>query len=93
MSYQIAILVVENKIFRDLIGLLSSTLAEAFPASGNTVRKWIIDYFEVKKIAFFNDLRYNCISRVYIYFDLWILFYQRVYIAVVIYYVDKVYKN
>ncbi len=51
VSYQITISAVENKTFRDLVNLLYSDLAEALPASGNTVRKWIIDYFEIKKVA------------------------------------------
>jgi len=52
VSYQIAVSVVENSVFRDLVGLHSITLAEALPASGNIVCKWITDYFEVKKTAF-----------------------------------------
>jgi len=52
VSYQIAVSAVKNSVFRDLIGLLLITLAEALPASGNTVYKWITDYFEVKKTVF-----------------------------------------
>ncbi len=49
VSYQIALSAVENNFFRDLLSLCSSNLAACLPKSASTVRKWIMEDYEMKK--------------------------------------------
>jgi hypothetical protein len=92
VSYQIALSAIENKAFRDLVALLSETLAGALPINGNTIRKWILNYYEARKAAFLANLQCNCISRIHIFFNLWTSPHQRAYMAVVIHYINRDYK-
>jgi hypothetical protein len=50
ISYQIAFLVVENECFRHLVRIAHASLAEMIP-TGNTIRRWILDLYERKKLS------------------------------------------
>jgi len=92
MSYQIAFSAIENKQFRDFITLLSKSLSELLPASGNTVRRWIIDIYEDRKAALIADVRHNAQSLIHVSFNLWTSPNSLAFMAVVIHYIDNNYK-
>ncbi len=92
MSYQIALSVIENKQFRDFIVFFSKSLFELLPASGNTIRRWIIDIYKDRKAAFIADVRYNAQNLIHVFFNLWTSPNSLAFITVVIYYINNNYK-
>ena len=93
VCYQVALSAVENQQFRDLIALCSASLVACLPSSGNTVRRWIIDSFEARKAAMITDIQSNINSAIHVSFDLWTSGNSLAFMAVVIHYIDKQYKN
>lgn len=92
VSYQISLAAVENHFFRDLLSLCSSNLAACLPKSANTVRKWIMEDYEMKKATLITDIQLNTESAINVSFDLWTSSNSLAFMAVVIHYIDKSYK-
>ena len=70
VSYQISLAAVENRFFRDLLSLCSSNLAACLPKSANTVRKWSMEDYEMKKATLITDIQLNTESAINVSFDL-----------------------
>ena len=88
VNYQIAFLVVENNFFRDLIYILSPSLAQLLP-SGNTIRKWIIAKYEEEKGRIKREIREDSLSNIHISFDLWTSTNQMAMMAIVAHYTNQ----
>jgi hypothetical protein len=93
VSYQIIFLIIENQQFRGLIVLYFVNLVAYLPSNDNIIRRWIMDSFEIRKAAMIADLQLNINSAVHVFFVLWISSNSLAFIAVIIYYIDKRYKN
>jgi hAT family C-terminal dimerisation region len=61
---------VESKWFRRFLGSLSPTLEGWIPRAGNTVKKWILAEFELRRERVKNRLHASK-SRIHLSFDLW----------------------
>lgn len=71
VHFQIALVAVENESFYQLLELLNPRVAALLPATGDTVRRWIIDAYEVYKCRIKRELHEQSISMIHISFDLW----------------------
>ena len=84
----LALSLVEVDEFRALIQLLNPGIYEFLYKSGNTIRKLIMDEFEVRKDVVRKELAY-ALSKIHISFDLWISPGQKDLIGVVAHYLLK----
>lgn len=91
IGYQIAFIAIENNFFRDLISVLSPTLATMLP-TGNTIRSWIMDEYDVKKAKLKSKLREDSVGLVHISFDLWTSPNAKALMAVVAHYTNRQYR-
>lgn len=91
--YQVALIAIENQAFRELLAILSKSLSELLPESGNTVRRWIMDLYETRKAQIIHDLRTDAASLIHVSFDLWTSPNSMAMMAVVCHYIDKSDKN
>jgi hypothetical protein len=67
---QLAFFMLENTVFRELIAFMSSGVAKHLPKASATLRKWIMEAYDDKKIALKEEIS-KSISRIHISFDIW----------------------
>jgi hypothetical protein len=66
----IALLMIENEYFRELLRCLNAALSNLLPAARSTVRGWIIDEFEEQKDCIRKELE-SALTDIHLSFDLW----------------------
>ena len=91
ISYQIAFIAIENDFFKDLIRIAHAGLADMLP-TGNTIRIWILDNYEARKLKVKRKLHEDARSLIHISFDLWTSSNAYAFMAVVAHYTDKDYR-
>jgi hypothetical protein len=67
---QLALFMLENLYFRELVKYLNKGLGGLLPKSSKTLRNWIIEYFEKQKELVALDMSFSK-SRIHISFDIW----------------------
>ena len=67
---QLALFMVENTFFREVVTYLNTGLGSMLPRASSTLRRWIMDEFEAQKKLVTAELS-KSISRVHISFDIW----------------------
>lgn len=74
--------------FREMIEEIAPALAVYIEPSGNTVRQWIVDRFQEKRIAVKEEL-HTSLSKIHLSFDLWTAENSLAIIGVVAHYLSK----
>ena len=90
---QIALNAIEHDVFRDFLSLFSAQMVELLPAVGDTIRRWIMDTYRIRKDKLIQELSSDSVSLVHVSFDLWTSPNSYAMMAVVIHYVDVEFKN
>lgn len=84
----IALFQIENTYFRDMVFYLFPPLGNLLPKASNTIRRWVMDTFEVKREKLKHDLR-EARSSISISFDLWTSPNYLATLGVVAHFIDK----
>lgn len=66
----IALSCVENEAFQELLQLLNPVIFDYIYTAGNSVRKFILNEFQRRRLRVINDL-HNARSKIHLSFDLW----------------------
>ena len=82
---------VENEWFRRFLEVLSPSLANWIPQSGNTVKNWILTEFKRRQKEIRNQLQISK-SRIHLSFDLWTSPNHMTFVGVVGHYMSSQYK-
>jgi hypothetical protein len=85
---QLALSLVVNDLFYEFMKVVFPKIDSVLPWSSNTIRKWIIEAFELRKNQLKKSLM-NCQSLVHFSFDLWTSLNHKALLGVVAYYIDK----
>jgi len=89
----IALLMVENPLFRRLIELINHLFLQFLPSSANTLRQWVIDEYKHQKTAQKEVLR-KARSRITISFDTWTSPFSRKHVlSIMAHFVDENWKR
>lgn len=89
----IALVMVENPLFRKLIEYINHLILQFLPSSGNTLRQWVIDEHNRQKTAKKEILR-KARSRITISFDTWTSPFSRKHVlSIIAHFVDENWKR
>jgi BED zinc finger len=88
VSMHIALSVVENKHFRELIITIAPALEKFVVHSGTTIRRWIRSEFEKQRLIIKKRLA-KARSKIHISFDLWTAPNHRTFVGVVAHWLDE----
>jgi hypothetical protein len=89
----IALIMVENPLFRKLIEFINHIILQFLPSSGNTLRQWVIEEYERQKTVKKEVLR-KARSRITISFDTWTSPFSRKHVlSIIAHFVDEKWKR
>jgi hypothetical protein len=84
----VALVMIENESFRDLIHAIAPTLDPYVISSATTIRTWILKLFESQTRVIESKLA-KARSKIHISFDGWTAPNQRAFIGIVVYWLDE----
>lgn len=67
---QVALVMLENRYFRELISFLNKGLGDMLPRASSTLRRWILAEYSKHKLLLKEDMQL-ALSNVHISFDMW----------------------
>ena len=85
---QLALSLVVNDLFYGFLKVLFPKVDDVLPRHGNTIRKWIMNAFELRKNRLKQSLS-KCQSLVHFSFDLWTSPNHKALLGVVAHYIDE----
>jgi hypothetical protein len=89
----IALLMVENPLFRRLIEFINHLFLQFLPSSANTLRQWVIDEYKHQKTAKKEILR-KARSQITLSFDTWTSPFSRKHVlSIIAHFVDENWKR